>query len=83
MRQAISLSDLKKYAEKLPASFDDGRYYKMAIAPALSPYYHVDPRLDMATIHYQTIEFRARRTRIDGVEVTAWFYHDVLVKVTV
>ena len=80
----ISLSDLKTYAEKLPQRCDDGGHHRLAIMPKMSPYYDPQPRLcPEYHLQGQTIVFQARRAKVHGVDVTAWFYHDVLVKVGV
>lgn len=84
MRTAISIADLQKYAEKLPRRVAGSRY-DMAICPHIpSVYYNPsDPMPMWDRVEYSRITFHQRPARIDGVEVTAWYYHDILVKVCV
>lgn len=82
MRQAISLSDLIKYADKLPARFD-GKYYRMSYMHEPFRPYSIHDEMVGAYTHYNTLEFRQERTKVNGVPATAWYYHDVLVKVCV
>ncbi|MER8505672.1 hypothetical protein NKG95_29010 [Mesorhizobium sp. M1423] len=83
-RASISLSDLRRYADKLPDFYspDRPRYYKVAVMPRMvEPYAYYDARIDRVDI--QTIEFHCRETHVDGVRALAWYYHDILVKVAV
>ncbi|MER8591853.1 hypothetical protein [Mesorhizobium sp. M0598] len=88
MRASISLSDLQRYVERLPSTKRnprDGPVVRMAIQPDLDYLYRHSPNHPM---HYEmmtvsTIEFHCRPTKVNGVECTAWYYHDILVKVSV
>jgi hypothetical protein len=72
---------LKAMAEKLPNKASAGPVYRVPvyrpIPLSLREYYEMGP------VELEVIDFRAKPASIDGVEVTAWFYHDVLVKVSV
>ncbi len=85
MKNAITISDLHKYAEKLPKLQRDidAPYRKVAMLPEMDIRYvdYADPYMRCPEI--RTITFEARHTKLDGVQVTAWYYHDVLVKVAV
>lgn len=82
MRQAISLSDLIKYADKLP-SRAEGKYFRMSYMHEPFRPYSIHDEMVRADFHCHTLEFRQERTKVDGVPATAWYYHDVLVKVCV
>lgn len=87
-RKAISLSDLHDAISRLPNKTSDsgGRICRVAIWPPIGtavPYNPDDPALEYTPPQYRTVDFEKRPALIDGVAVTAWFYHDVLVRVVV
>lgn len=87
MRKALTLTDLGKLIDKLPRQYDyksRGPYLRMAVYPDLyiSELTVKGPTQFTADIVY-TVEFRAEPTTVCGVECVAWFYGDVLVKVSV
>ncbi|MGN6548406.1 MAG: hypothetical protein ACTHJ3_00715 [Pararhizobium sp.] len=80
MRNAITVSDLRKLAEKLPSK-PFGRHHRVALHGPLPPVAAYDPGCIYEPGPVQTITFEARETLVYGAEATAWFYNDVLVKV--
>jgi len=84
----LSIHDLKELAKKLPDNVSEhgSPYYKVAIPGGPMSRYHdcySDYRYARDIPSIKTIEFRAERTYLDGAKVIGWYYHDLLVKVSV
>lgn len=80
-RASISLSDLQRYADKLP-NRAQGKYYKFPIR-CMEPVRYHHPNEMMYAAEFHTIEFHSREIVVDGCRALAWYYHDILVKVAV
>lgn len=79
----IGIDELREIAERLPRQ-PLGPYFRVPrMGHPEFRYYrpHPHPHTMEETISY--VEFTARGVEIKGVPATAWFYHDLLVKVTV
>ncbi|MER8407011.1 hypothetical protein NKH16_20145 [Mesorhizobium sp. M1307] len=84
-RASISISDLQQYAERLPSNVRghrDGHRIRMPVHSISSARYQ-DYNAPIEAMQFHTIEFHSRPTTVDGVSATAWYYHDILVKVSV
>ncbi len=88
MKNAITIDQLREYAERLPARRERDRhapYYTLAVYDQKLPT-HFDPSMSghlASPMEATTVTFTWREAKIDGVPVTAWYYKDVLVKVAV
>lgn len=84
---SLSLTDLKEYVKKIPDHVDSpSDYHRVSIPCRVSQSYHdycYTQHRGHHVPHINTIEFRAERTTVNGARALAWYYHDLLVKVSV
>lgn len=81
----VSIDTLKRLADKLPAEPREP-VMSMAVMPEIPMelYRHCDAaELRQQAVRCDRITFRAKITSVEGVRCTAWYYHDLLVKVCV
>lgn len=83
MKTAISIAELQSFAERLP---NNPHLHDMHFAVPCHDHYWPDAMMrdyGCQPFHVNKVTFKARHTKVDGVPVTAWYYHDILVKVAV
>lgn len=81
---SITLQELHDAAKRIPASgVPCGRYLKVALHRPVEPLRRYDPAFMCEAVRYDTIEFEARPTKVHGHDAVAWYWHELLVKVTV
>jgi hypothetical protein len=84
-KQALTITELKKIADKHLGNIAPERnrspIYRVARLPEMSSYDW--SRFITGPVDCSYVEFRAEEVVVSGLPCTAWFYGDILVKVSV
>lgn len=81
---AVTIKQLREMATRLPDTLPhSGCPYVKVPYTDFEPLkaYRVSDPLDYQEVRYNTVEFRAKETKIDGCKVLAWYHGDILVRV--
>lgn len=78
----ITREELDRMVAKLPNYHTDGMgYYRMPHPPRIVDVRDFDPGARYEPLPIQTITFDIREVMFEGRPISAYFYHDVLLKV--